>query len=262
MRIVALTFHDVTKETNGQHPAGDPFYRISVGELDALLAQLRKLGYQTVSSRNFRAWQQGMKPLPERTVVLTFDDGYASHLELVAPLLVRHRFSGTFFVPTGCIDRPGHLTWDQLRRLVFLGMEIGAHGISHRPLTGLSREELTQELVESKRLLGERLGLPIHAMAAPGGFWNRAVADAVERAGYEAAWVSTIGTNGRETQPLGLRRVVVRQPFSADRLVAMVQGWQPAFWWAANQQFLIRALKRVLGVYGYEQLKRRLVPNA
>ena len=108
----------------------------------------------------------------------------------------------------------------------------------------------------------ERLGTPVQAIAAPRGFWNARVADAVQRAGYDAAWLSTIGTNGTETSPIALRRVVVRQPFSAQRMVAMVEGWKPAFWWAANQQLLIRVLKRTLGVYRYEQLKRILVPNA
>jgi len=262
MRIVALTFHDVVPDGANEPPKSDGFYRIGVGELERLLSQLRKLGYQTVSSREFRAWQQGGGTLPERTVVLTFDDGYASHFELVAPLLVRYRFTGTFFVTTGLVGKPGHLTWEQIRKLVFLGMEIGSHGLSHRPLTHLSRAELDQELQRSRQVLEEQLGRPIQALAAPGGSWNRRVAEAVERAGYEAAWVSTIGTNGRETQPHALRRVVVRQPFSLERIVSMVEGWQPAFWWAANQQFLIRALKRTLGVYWYEQLKRRLVPNA
>ena len=263
MRVVALTFHDIVPNTNGaESRKGDPFYRITAGEFERLLSQLRKLGYQTISSREFRAWQQGRGHVPERTVVLTFDDGYTSHLELVAPLLVRYRFSGTFFITSDLIGRPGHLTWEQLRKLVFLGMEIGSHGQSHQPLTSLSRTQLDAELAESRRMLEERLGIEVHAIAAPGGFWSPAVADAVKRAGYEAAWVSTIGTNGPQTHPLALRRVVARRPFSTDRLVAMVEGWQPAFWWASNQQLLIRLLKRTLGVYWYEQLKRRLVPNA
>ena len=262
MRIVALTFHDVIPDNTTEPPKSDEFYRIKAGELDALLAQLRKLGYQTVSSRAFRAWQQGQGSLPERTVVLTFDDGHASHFDLVAPLLVRYRFAGTFFVTTGYIGKPGYLTWEQLRKLVFLGMEIGSHGASHRPLTELPAGEVLEELTSSKDLLSQRLGVPIKALAAPGGSWNRTVADASKTAGYEAVWVSDIGTNGKETNPLALRRVVVRQPFSAERIVAMVEGWQPAFWWAANQQLLIRALKRLLGTYWYEQLKRRLVPNA
>lgn len=263
MRIVALTFHDVVPDHTAKAEAtSDTFYRITVSELELLLAQLRKLGYQTVSSHQFRAWQQGHGQWPERTVVLTFDDGHAGHFELVAPLLVRYRFTGTFFVTSGYIGRPTYMTWEQLRKLVFLGMEIGSHGATHRPLTSLSPKEVAEELRTSRELLTEQLGVPIHAMAAPGGFWNQAVAEASKQAGYEAVWLSTIGTNGRETSPLALRRVVVRQPFSMERVVSMVEGWEPSFWWAASQQRLIRLLKRVLGVYWYEQLKRRLVPNA
>jgi peptidoglycan/xylan/chitin deacetylase (PgdA/CDA1 family) len=262
MRIVALTFHDVVPDDAAEPPKSDGFYRITVGELDRLLAQLQKRGYKTTSSRVFRAWQDGKGTLPERTVVLTFDDGYASHFELVAPLLVRHRFTGTFFVTTGLVGRPGYMTWEQIRKLVFLGMEIGSHGATHRPLTQLPAGDVRQELSDSRELLSQELGVPVRALAAPGGFWNQAVADASREAGYEAVWVSEIGTNGKETSPQALRRVVVRRPFSLDRVIAMVEGWEPAFWWAANQQLLIRALKRTLGVYWYEQLKRRLVPNA
>ena len=262
MRVVALTFHDVVAEGRGASAKSDPFYRITASEFEALLSQLRRLGYQTVSSRQFRAWQQGTAVLPERTVVLTFDDGYASHFDVVAPLLLRYHFSGTFFVAVDLVSKAGHMTWEQLRKLVFLGMEIGSHGVSHTPLTRLSRQDLQEELVTSKRMLEQQLGIPIRAIAAPRGFWNETVAAAVSRTGYEVAWVSTIGTNGPETNALALRRVVVRQPFSVERLVAMVEGWQPAFWWAASHQRLIRLLKRLLGVYWYEQLKRRVVPNA
>jgi len=264
MRVVALTFHEVLPDGDGGSAASDrdAFYCIKASEFEALLSGLRRLGYRPASSRSFRDWQQGSATLPERAVVLTFDDGYASHFEVIAPLLVRHRFAGTFFITTEFIGKRGYMTWDQLRRLVFLGMEIGSHGASHRPLTRLSQEELDRELSESKRVLEEQLGVPVRALAAPGGFWNGKVAAAARRAGYDAVWVSTIGTNGRETNPVAMRRVVVRQPFSANRIVSMVEGWQPAFWWAANQQLAIRTLKRVLGVYWYERLKRRVVPNA
>lgn len=262
MRVVALTFHDVVPDNDGASATSDPFYRIRLGDLEALLGQLRRLGYQGISSKEFRGWQQGTGRLPERTVVLTFDDGYASHFEHVAPLLVRHRASGTFFVAPGLVGRSGYVGWEQLRKLVFLGMEIGSHGMSHQGLTQLSRHALEEELTASKRVLEERLGIPIRALAVPRGFWNQEVLRATQQAGYEAVWLSNIGTNGKETNPLALRRVVVHQPFSAQAVVSMVEGWRPALWWAANQQLLIRALKGTLGVYWYEQLKRRVVPNA
>ncbi len=262
MRIVALTFHDVVTKEESASSQADVFYRITTGELETVLSQLRRLGYQAANSKEFRVWQEARSNLSKRVVVLTFDDGYASHFESVAPLLLRYRFSGTFFVPAALVGRSGYMSWDQLRKLVFLGMEIGSHGLSHRPFTQLSRQQLDLELTGSKRLLEDNLGIPIRAIAAPGGFWSASVAEAVRRAGYEAAWVSTIGTNGPQTNPLALRRVVVRRPFSAERIVSMVEGWQPAFWWASSQQHTIQLLKRLLGVYRYEQLKRRLVPNA
>lgn len=263
MRVVALTFHDVKAESPEHATApNDEFYQIRASEFDALLSELRRLGYRSISSKTFRSWQQGQTKLPERTVVLTFDDGYASHFEVVAPALLRHRFSGTFFVTTQRIGQPGFMTWDQLRKLLFLGMEIGSHGASHKPLTNLKAEELRDELVQSKRELEQQLGVPIGSLAAPGGFWNKTVADATRQAGYEAVWISAIGTNGPETNALALRRVVVRQPFALQRLIAVVEGRPSAFWWIASQQQLIRLCKRVLGLYWYEKLKRKLVPNA
>jgi peptidoglycan/xylan/chitin deacetylase (PgdA/CDA1 family) len=261
MRIVALTFHDLIASAQTASP-GDEFYNLTAEEMETLLSQLRKGGYKTVHSKAFRAWQQGEGSLPERTVVFTFDDGYTSHLDIAASLLKRHRFTGTFFITTDFVGQPGYLTWDQIRQLVFLGMEIGSHGKTHTLLTKLSREALHEELAGSKQLLEAQVGVPVEAFAAPGGFWNGQVARAVQAAGYQAMWVSDIGTNGRDTNPYALRRVVVRRPFSLERVVSMVEGWQPAFWWAASQQRLIKLLKRVLGVYWYERLKRRLVPNA
>lgn len=260
-RVVALTFHDFIADGR-KSERGEAFYDLSAEQLERLLSHLRKLGFRTVSSRVFRAWQQGEGMLPEKTVVFTFDDGYTSHLDIAASLLIRHRFTGTFFVTLDKIGRPGFLTWEQLRKLVFLGMEIGSHGATHKPLTSLSPGELNEELIRPKRVLEQQLGVPVLSMAAPGGFWNGAVAEAARRAGYDAMWVSTIGANGRETNPLALRRVVVRQPFSLERISAMAEGNASAFWWAQRQQFVIRLLKRALGVYWYERLKKKLVPEA
>ena len=259
-RIVALTLHDVVH--NGDGSKGEPFYNISDEEFEAILSRLRRLGYRTASSREFLGWQKGKLNLPRRTVVLTFDDGYKNHLDRVAPLLIRYRFGGTFFVTVDLVGKPGYLNWEELRRMVFLGMEIGSHGMTHTPLTKLSRREAEAEVAESKRILEEKLGVPVTSIAAPGGFWNQTVSEAVRKAGYEAAWVSEIGTNGPETNSLGLRRVVVRRPFSLDAVISMVEGWTPAFWWAVGQQRGIWLLKKLLGVYWYEQLKKRIVPNA
>ena len=155
-RVVALTFHDVVADAAVTAKGSDPFYRIRVSECEALVSQLRQRGYQTVSSKLFRAWQQGGASLPRRAVVLTFDDGYASHFDAVVPLLVRHRFTGTFFIAADLVSQPGYMTWEQLRKLVFLGMEIGAHGLSHQPLTEMSADALRRAVPVERHAGGEQ----------------------------------------------------------------------------------------------------------
>ena len=156
-RVVALTFHDIAGDGGVADPQADGFSRITAEELERVLVPLRHRGYQTVSSRAFRAWQRGGNALPERAVVLTFDHGYASHFDLATSLLLRHHFSGTFFMTVERVGQAGYMTWEQLRKLVFLGMEIGSRGLSAEPLTRLSRPQLDETLAESKRLLEQRL---------------------------------------------------------------------------------------------------------
>ena len=172
-RVVALKFGPVIPDDEA---VTQPSRHIRTGELERLLSQLRHAGFQSVSSRAFRAWQQGRRALPERTVALTFDDGYASHLHVVAPLLLRYKFTGTFFVSLERIGQPGYLSWEQLRKLIFLKMEIGSHGVSDHALTDLPRAQLVHELVQAREDLQRQLGVPIQAFSAPRGFWNPTVA--------------------------------------------------------------------------------------
>ena len=261
-RVVALGFQDIIVDGPDASAPSPTRLQLRASELERLLSELRHLGYQTVSSRAFRQWQGGAGVLPERSMVLTFDDGHASHLELVVPLLLRFRSSGTFFIAVDRIGQPDYLNWDQLRKLIFLGMEIGSRGAPQGLPGPASKTRLVDELIRSRELLEDRLGVPVRALAVPGGDWNGAIASAARRAGFDAVWISTLGTNGRDTHPFGLRRIPVRQPFSLQSVIALIDGWQPTFRWAARHEVAIRTLKRVLGVYGYERLKRRLVPKA
>ena len=64
--------------------------------------------------------------LPEKSIGLTFDDGYADIYESVFPILKKYRMTATFYVVKLTEDRkPGYVTWEQLREMAAAGMEIG-----------------------------------------------------------------------------------------------------------------------------------------
>ena len=107
--------------------------------------------------------------LPERTVVLTFDDGYQDFHLAAAPVLRRWKLPATIFLPTGFCGRTSSwagqgawgnsqllLDWHQVAALAQEGFTFGAHSITHAALPALSREETKREIVDSKAELEEQ----------------------------------------------------------------------------------------------------------
>src|SRR5271157_646480 len=118
------------------------------------------------------------KPLPQRTVVLTFDDGYSDFYSSAAPVLRRLKLPATIFVPTafcgGTSGWPGQsawvnpqplLDWHQVAALAKEGFSFGAHSITHPALPGLSTEEAKHEIGGSRAELEEHTGQKVEFFA-------------------------------------------------------------------------------------------------
>jgi peptidoglycan/xylan/chitin deacetylase (PgdA/CDA1 family) len=114
-------------------------------------------------------------------VTLTFDDGRASNVATVLPVLEKHDLPSTQFCATGLLGREGHLTLEDLRAFSRAGHEIGGHTVSHRDLTALSGAELERELRGSKQILERELGITVTSFASPYGLYDERVLDVVRR---------------------------------------------------------------------------------
>jgi peptidoglycan/xylan/chitin deacetylase (PgdA/CDA1 family) len=96
------------------------------------------------------------RPVPDRLVVLTFDDAVLSHATYVAPLLRKYGFGATFFVcefrEPAFADKSKYMSWAQIRQLHRWGFEIGSHTLTHRHVNKLTANELGAELdsIESR----------------------------------------------------------------------------------------------------------------
>ena len=143
-------------------------------------------------------------PRKQKLLAVTFDDGYRSVLDLAWPILDRLGVPGTIFVPTKFIGQnrpmswPGidqwlatehelelrALDWDDLRRLVESGWEVGSHTCSHARLTDVDDSSLADELRESKARCEHMLGQPCTSIAYPYGVTDARVVEATRRAGY------------------------------------------------------------------------------
>lgn len=96
------------------------------------------------------AWRSiAVEPVPERLVVLTFDDSVASHATFVAPLLKKHGFGATFFITEGfefLVDKEHYMTWEQIKALDTDGFEIGNHTRKHAGVSKQKPEQLTADV--------------------------------------------------------------------------------------------------------------------
>ncbi len=95
------------------------------------------------------------QPIPDKLVVLTFDDAVSTHATFVGPLLKKYGFGGTFFVcefPPDFEDKHKYMRWEQIQQLARMGFEIGNHTWKHTHVNTISKARLEEELhyIENK----------------------------------------------------------------------------------------------------------------
>lgn len=105
-----------------------------------------------------------LKPIPEKVLVLTFDDSCVSHAKFVGPLLKKFGFGATFYVTTfgaAVVDETKYMSWAQIKALQDMGFEIGNHSVHHLMFNKMSVEECTRELMGIEALcLANRVAKP------------------------------------------------------------------------------------------------------
>jgi len=206
------------------------------------MALLGELAYVPVSLDAVRDHYLQASELPERAVLITFDDGYRDNLENVLPVLRRYGYPAVLFVPIGFLDdarplpheeplrllgiRNETVGWDELAELEAGGVRIESHGIGHRPLSELEPAEATREIALSKLRLEERLGREVDAFAFVKGSladYRPEHASLVAQAGYKLAFTSVSGANGPASDRFRLRRYNI-EPYPARTFELVLSG--------------------------------------
>jgi peptidoglycan/xylan/chitin deacetylase (PgdA/CDA1 family) len=121
---------------------------------------------------------------------LTFDDGYASDVDVVLPALAERDLSARFFPLAGRLGSPGHVDATGVRALAEAGMTIGSHGMRHRSWRGLDARAEEEELAVARSLIAEAAGAPVTCVACPFGAYDRRVLAALRGHGYTQVFTS------------------------------------------------------------------------
>lgn len=246
--VPILTYHGLVREDAAQNG----LYALLEKQFEEQMAYLSEKNFRAVPLKAISDWLSG-ETLPEKSVVLTFDDGLESDFSIALPILKRHGFTATFFVNPAMLDTKGHLTSSELQQLSGEGMEIGSHGLDHVFLTRLNEEGLRHQMTESKKRLEEILKKEISFFSIPRGRYNRRTLEAIKQSGYRAACTSDIGENCRDADPFRLKRWALKRPYTLDDFISVVEG-RPRRQ-LLLEYFLKQGAYRLLGHALYEKVR-------
>lgn len=229
-------------------------YVVTRDTFEQHLRALRELGCRSLDLSQLTQWIRAGTPIPERSVVITFDDGFHGNHALALPLLEKYGFSATFFVATNRIGDTAMMSWDQLRDMQARGMSIESHTASHPLLSTLSPDETRRELTASRDVLARELARPARFISLPNGDSNSWYESLARETGYEGGCGSQFGCNDRGTNPFLLRRIAIKRNTTARDIRDYVLRNSLNYGWAMSKARVKRLVPALLGKRRYDRL--------
>ena len=206
--VVILEYHHVSDDVGEDGWA----YTVPPADFAQQLDYLQAEGYTTITMQDFMRARKGKQELPEKPVVLTFDDGYEDNYTTLLPMLEERHMTAVVYMVTNSIGRKDYLSWNQLRDMQKRGIEIGSHTANHQPLTRLDREKQAEEMKLSK-LLMEWNGLKtIYSFSYPNGAYDEGMPELLQENEYLNAVTGDGGINTFKTNPYLLQRTNISHP--------------------------------------------------
>lgn len=189
---------------------------------------LSEQGYNPIHLVELVNHLQTGAPLPDKPIVLTFDDGYDDNYTNVFPTLKDFRFKGTFFIIGAPTDygSPGYMRWEQIFEMYDNGMEIGAHSMTHRYNLGQFGPTIQdREINQDHQLMVSHLPNWTPIFSYPSGSYNQYSIDLLKKLGYVTAVTTRQGALQSSETPLELRRIRIRGEWNMQQFLYWFNYW-------------------------------------
>lgn len=162
--LLIIYYHEVVEKGQGLS-----YQKIEKEKFAEQMRYLAENGYQSLFFSELE------KELPEKAIIISFDDGFRTVYENAEPIMRQYGLKGNIYLATGCVGTdPKFMSWEMVEELYCnRRFEMQAHTHNHVDIRTLSREGMQEEITRSNRLFEEHLGYTPKAFCMPYGIYTR-----------------------------------------------------------------------------------------
>jgi peptidoglycan/xylan/chitin deacetylase (PgdA/CDA1 family) len=216
-QVPVLCYHRITDDRKGD-------YTVSPSTFTSHIKILADSGYHSISPSQLYDYLVYNKALPEKPVMITFDDSRVEHFKIAAPVMEKYGFRGVFFIMTITYNKKNYMTTDQIAQLAKAGHTIGLHSWDHTMVTKYKEAaDWQKEVAEPKKKLEKIVGRAVEFWAYPNGVYDHKGAEELSKY-FKLSF--TLASGRDSLQPLQtIRRIIVPECTPQGLLKSMHQSF-------------------------------------
>lgn len=242
--VICLCYHNIDER-------GSKALTLPIAEFEREMEAIKSNGFTVIPMQDFLAWRRGEKSIPNKSCLITIDDGWVSAYTNAWPILKKYNYPFTLFIYINYVGTGGKsLSWDQLAEMRDAGVDIQSHTYSHSSLkvpggnvdakakASIKKDVaelgvdgwMRKEIIESKSVLEKQLGIKCNVFAYPFGVWTPKAVEIVKEGGYEAAFTvyGQLLHPSSQAELLGRYALEQSKPKIFEDAMKMIGGGQSA----------------------------------
>ncbi len=240
--VTVISYHDIRENSTS-------IMQVTPRQFEEQMAYLKENGFHVISLESFFDFINLKRGLPEKSVVITFDDGWRSSYTIAYPVLEKYGFPATLFIYTDFIsaNNSNALTWEMLKEMNDKGLDVQVHSKTHQ--LGIAwrkkdeteenyRKRLEQELLIPKNLVEQHIGKKVKYIAYAYGQFSSDFIKAAQSYGYqggltvigatvEGGAIVTKKANPFYIDPFEVHRIQILSNATLNKFKSKLQSFQP-----------------------------------
>lgn len=207
--VPALYYHSVRESADNE-------VTIPPEKLREELKYIKDEGYTTLTIKQLKDYILNNSPIPEKSILITFDDGYMDNYYSAFPILKEFNMTATIFCIASELDGSYYISKEAIKEMSDYGIDIESHTVTHPHLNKLQYDKQLEELIESKKILESITGKEITSIAYPFGDFDDNSIKAAKEAGYTLGFTTKLGLSDRNDNPLILDRIYISSKYKMN----------------------------------------------